>query len=537
MVKRMAKEQCEAGIYIVEKMQLQGEQVQYQLYRKNRLHTHDKSPNLTKKVSESVKKIIIDQFKNGKKPKKISYNLMDSADIEPNQVPSYKQIVHVINAYKKAGFGSAPVTMRQLTKFFDKHSQTPESIDDAFVVDFERSPRNQRDDKYFRMFISTPRLLVMAVNAKIVNADATHKVTTEKVSLLVFGVTDENTKFHFSGLTISNHEASDDYAFSFNSLKKGIANITGVVIQPTVLISDADGAIHIGFDNVFGSDHLVIMCYFHVLLNVQTKYKFVNRKNLPKIKEDLRVLHICGSEQTFGIGCTLFVKKWIRSEPEVTRLLQKSFFVSNKNWFMGCAVRTPKHNNGTEAWNSTMKRCQTEHQRQPLKQFLTTALAIVRQRSKEYLQDKEPYATELKISKNFMNEGRAHKIDFVHLVKQNGEIEFFTFRSGIDKPISLVDVAAFQAATYKSFEEFTSHAFDIWKITFSNDSVKWKEAVCTCPAFDRNYICKHIVAIADSIGLLTDVDDGVESDDFDDEPLFYTKRGRPPRTTKALLYE
>ncbi|KAG4073405.1 hypothetical protein HA402_005568 [Bradysia odoriphaga] len=548
-VKQMAKEQCEAGVYVVEKLEyvklgdVQSERVQsedtrivYMLYRKNREHTHDKSPDMVKKVSEAVKRLIIEQFLNAKKPKKISYNLMDNPNLQPNEIPSYKQIVCVVNAYKKSGFGEAPITMRQLTKFVENHSRIPEQMDDAFVVGFERSPRNQQSERFFRLFISTPRLLEMAANAKFINADATHGLTTEKVSLLAFGLTDMNTKFHFTGLTLSNHEATDDYSFSFHSLRKGVRSITGTLIQPTVLICDADGAIHNGFESVFGNDHLVIMCYFHVLLNVQTKYKFENRKNLPKIKEDLRILHMCDTERKFDVGCDLFVKKWRRSEPEVSRLLHKSFFNHNKNWFMGCAVRTPKHNNGTETWNSTMKRCQTEHQRQPFKQFLSTSLAIVRQRSKEYIQDREPYSNELQISKEIIREGRAHKIDFVHLEKDNGEVDFFTFRSGIDRKITLKDVVDFQAATYKSFEEFSARAFDVWKISFPKESGRWKQAVCTCPAFDRNYICKHIISIAESIGLFKESDD-VDNEDYDDEPLFHTKRGRPPRTTKALVYD
>ena len=47
----------------------------------------------------------------------------------------------------------------------------------------------------------------------------------------------------------------------------------------------------------------------------------------------------------------------------------------------GGIPRAPKHNNGLETFNSSMKQCQTEHQRQLLKQLLHTVLSIVRQRS------------------------------------------------------------------------------------------------------------------------------------------------------------
>lgn len=86
---------------------------------------------------------------------------------------------------------------------------------------------------------------------------------------------------------------------------------------------------------------------------------------------------------------------------------------------------------------------------------------------------------------------------------------------------------------YENFEEFSSAAFAIWKITFPKDSAKWQEATCTCPAFDRELMCKHIIHIADSLGLLP----SITLEDYDDEPLFVSKRGRPKRTTKALVLE
>lgn len=121
--------------------------------------------------------------------------------------------------------------------------------------------------------------------------------------------------------------------------------------------------------------HFIIMCFFHVLLNIR-KHKFVNGKNRNPLKADLKVLHLCDSRLKFHNGCALFLRKWKRLESEATRLLNKTFFKKNTNWYIGCRVCTPKHNNGMENFNSTMKRCQ----RQSLKQFLSVALAIVKKR-------------------------------------------------------------------------------------------------------------------------------------------------------------
>ena len=119
--------------------------------------------------------------------------------------------------------------------------------------------------------------------------------------------------------------------------------------------------------------------------------------------------------------------------------------------------------------------------------------------------------------------------------KSNGEVDFYMIRSDIKKNITLHDVAASKTATYKTFEEFSSKAFDIWKVTFPKESVRWKEATCTCPAFDAAWMCKHIISVAFRIGILNH--EAPEESDYDDEPLFATKRGRPKKVTKALVLE
>lgn len=558
-VKRTSRVQCAAGIYTIEKIIYvnvrdadaeDGEAItttsSFILYRKSAAHTHDQLQNVVKaKVKDSVKDLIIQQFKDGRKPKKIFYNLLESKDIPLNDTPTHKQVVSIINTFKRSNYGEKPITMRQLSNFVAKHSEQPQSVDEPFIVRYEKSARNVREDKFFRFFVTTSRLLNMASKAAIVHADATHKVTTEKIPLIAVGVTDACNKFHFIGLTLANHEATADYALTFRSLRSGVRQVSGAQIQPTVLVCDADSAIHNAFDMVFygnGIDddaprpYIIIMCYFHVMLNIQTKYKFQSKSNKAPFKDDVYVLHLCDTGTKFDIGCELFVEKWGNAEPEATRLLQKSFFRRNKNWFIGCIPRAPKHNNGLESFNATMKRCQTEHQRQPLKQFLHTALSIVRQRSLEYVKGKEVYQSDIAIDHALMKRGCELDLKFVAGAERaDGSVNFYAFRSGMqDTNITLRVVNTYNKAHYKTFAEFSAGAFNIWKITFPKDSTQWKAAICSCPGFGAHFICKHIIAIANSLGLVTN---GTPEEDYDDEPLFQLGRGRPKRTSKALVIE
>src|ERR1700743_1192273 len=146
--------------------------------------------------------------------------------------------------------------MRQLTDFIAKHSHIPtDNVDKPFIIRFER-PAGSRptvkgaSNKFFRFFISTPRLLNEASKATIVHADGTHKVTNEKLPLIAVGVTDGNNKFHFTGMTLCTHEDNDSFALTFRAMRSGIRAVSGSQIQPKVLVCDTAPAIHNGFKKI-----------------------------------------------------------------------------------------------------------------------------------------------------------------------------------------------------------------------------------------------------------------------------------------------
>lgn len=162
-------------------------------------------------------------------------------------------------------------------------------------------------------------------------------------------------------------------------------------------------------------------------------------------------------------------------------------------------------------------------------------MKIVQQRSKQYIADKEPFQSDLIVSAQLMQNGIAYShINFIDgPVKDNGEVDFFVFCSGIEKEITQKDIDEFYTAEYETFDDFANKTFDIWKITFPSDSAQWKMSTCSCPAFDADYICKHIIGIADQLGLIKE-EEQPQEDNYDDVPLFTMKKGRPKRASSAL---
>lgn len=226
-----------------------------------------------------------------------------------------------------------------------------------------------------------------------------------KVKLIFFMA----QSFHLIGLVITSHENTSAYELAFNAMKSGIERVTTKVIKPSALIADADAAIHNGFRNVFNTDDAtVVMCVAHVFRNVQTKYKFADRANKKPLMDDLRKLRHSVNERSFKMGCKLFVKNWTKKEKEVVKLIQKSWFDKNSNWYNTCQFRAPKTNNANESFNAHLKNHQTLYKKVPLKQFLIMAMKIVRQRSKEYRANKTTFQKTVPISNDLMRKGKEY---------------------------------------------------------------------------------------------------------------------------------
>lgn len=505
-----------------------------QLYRKSKGHTHENIDNRSEKVSDEVKRKIITLCEQKYTNATIQLMLRDDATIAKESQPTKHQIKNVVQVYKAQRDGRDPLTMTQLVEFVMKHMEIPEDPDTSFIARFERSPPHVAESK-FRFFVTTTRLLRNSMKSRILHADATYKVTTDNLPLIVVGSSDEMGKFHFIGIEVTSSETAAAFACAFEAIRSGIFKITNREFQPEYIVCDAATAIRNGFRTVFGSRAIIIMYYSHVIGNVDRKYTFNDSKaNKEAILNDLRCIHLSRNKDIFHRGCQLFVEKWIEKEKEVVTKLQASFFVRNPNWYIGAAIRVPKTNNTLERFNGLMKTHQTFHKRSPLKSFITDSLKIVAQRSKEYIMDKTAFATELTISEAQLREGCDASVKFVNeeSVEDDGPTKFYVYSSeSNDEPLTIEAIEQWKAEIYTTFEEYAQNHYKIWIVTFPNDLNEWQRAECTCQAFDDDYMCKHIISIAHQLDIVEK-----PTLNFDDEPLFkVNKRGRPKNASKQPL--
>lgn len=95
------------------------------VFRKNRQHNHDELQLAKKKVKPEIATLIIDLSKHYK-PKSIVFELRDRGDIEEEEdMPSIRQVRNVLQNHKNMGYGSKPLTMRQLTEYVHENMAIP----------------------------------------------------------------------------------------------------------------------------------------------------------------------------------------------------------------------------------------------------------------------------------------------------------------------------------------------------------------------------------------------------------------------------
>lgn len=158
---------------------------------------------------------------------------------------------------------------------------------------------------------------------------------------------------------------------------------------------------------------------------------------------------------------------------------------------------------------------------------------IVSDRSRAYVYGKIPFQSELKISEDVMSKEfeLAKSKKSMCSLSLDDELKFFMYAGDNENIITIQLVGEFYKHEYETFNEFSRKAFLIWEITLQKNFDKWCEARCTCPAFFKEYTCKHIVAVASRLGIITEP--VVERAK---QPLHpKKKRGRPSKAKPASM--
>lgn len=197
----------------------------------------------------------------------------------------------------------------------------------------------------------------------------------------------------------------------------------------------------------------------------------------------------------------LFCAKWEPMERHFVEYFGKQWLGAHSNWFEGAANYTPSTNNALESHNAVIKRKVTFRKRLPLNQFLIAMKDMT-----------EDISTQLSKGKRVIEEEPTMTKDMWRKAAEMHQTHFKSFKakgSTDDKstyvvPSSQCDIDNANEKCYKSltrrewqsFDEYIDFGFhQFWITTVS--MTDWKiSSTCSCPCFFKQYMCKHVMALA-----------------------------------------
>lgn len=353
---------CPAEIYLF----YYGHKSQVGVFTNNEAHVHQKEYLAIPKLCPEVKKFIEDAVERGEVKNAIRVGLKDTF----GAVPSNNAIQNTIQKTKKLLF-SDKLNIGEIQEFCEQNMEVPGDANDVFVLDHFQSDLHDGEPS-FRYLMSTTNLLK---NAAILNhnicSDATYSMNLQGLPVIVMGSLDKAKKFHLLafGFTTNKKENTDDYRFCFQTLKKSVENIVGIIYNPSVLVADGDVCIHTAFKEIFGEDGTIKMCFVHMIRNVKRHLSaFGKNKTIRKeLLDDIMCIQRLTSKESFAKGCELFFKKWKKS-PNYNEKMKtfldyfKSQWIENMCWwYEGYLFGDPSTTNGVEGMNSCIKRVHTNH--------------------------------------------------------------------------------------------------------------------------------------------------------------------------------
>lgn len=421
----------------------------------------------------------------------------------------------------------------------------PDDDDKAFVADFsidygdEDELENECDDKKFRIFFTTKRLMKTALKSNKIHADATYKLTWEGVPVLISGTTDLDRHFHPFGISVCSNERTEDFKFIFKALANSLEKLNlSENLQINTLISDASYAIRNGFTNVFGDDTMLIMCWAHVRRNVVKNLHLVAEEFRDDVMEDIDSLQLASNKEIFEKASLLFVKKWrTKRQYQFTDYMNEMWLSTHQNWYEGIASYTPSQNNALESFNLRIKKEETFRERMPLSRFLQQSLESVERWSKEYQSNDKQFISVPSV-------GLKQWTDGYHWAKSNKIVTSKILENSVEyySPVSQEtktteeQIQTVKEMRWTTFDQYKKRAFNIWIVNFPKDTSdmneKWKEGQCTCPTFLKKFMCKHVIGLSIRLKYVKPPPAAKQV------PIGEKRRrGRPNKATKALLVD
>ncbi|KAJ8713391.1 hypothetical protein PYW07_013761 [Mythimna separata] len=432
------------------------------------------------------------------------------------------QVRTYLNDRRRCKYGQPTISLGELEAWLRSHSPIPDNEHEVYVIGYEVI--EETSSSRFRFVLSTKYLLLKARDVKVIHADATYKLVWQGFPVLVVGSTDKNKRFHPFGLGVATNEEKEDFKLLFDAIKINIFNLYSQNFKPEVLVCDAAKAIQNAFIEVFGEDVTIRMCWAHAKKKIQARVEKDTRKNVHKdLLTDVDSLQAVTDSETFELASKAFLKKW-ENETTFIHYFKEQWLIQNRNWYLGAHMGSPATNNALKSHNRVIKDEYTLRERFPLSRFLTVASGFVNGWS---LGLDEVFATLPTMTLKVWTEAYqwAKLPKEVILTHSDDAFKHYEVPAGKADKIQKFENA------WTDFDDYKVQWFSKWRVDLPHN-IDWMYGKCNCPAFYKNYMCKHIIGLAIRLKLANPPPEAKNV-------LIgqKRKRGRPSKAKPALIVQ
>lgn len=516
--------ECPAGIYLL----YHSSNTSVSLYETENEHANHTTHN--RGLSSDLKLFIEQKFADGISKPNAILSLLRQHQMEE---PAKAKLVAFLKTLRLSK-GTPSVSATEIRTWCNERIQIPQDEDEPYVLDFNiHAESYEVEEQDLKIVVSTRRLLSIAKKSdKLVQTDATYKLVWQGYPFLLVGTSDANYVFHPFAVAITKGEAQEDFEFLFRALSIAIQEW-----KPTVLLADGSEAITNAFTSVFGAPEVRLMCFFHVIKNVDKYLRLIEASLRVQLKEDIYTLQSSQNPEIFVKASGLFLKKWKKNPDQKVcdfiEYFEREWIVLLPNWYEGAAVGLPSSNNGVEATNAVIKNEFTLRERLPVGQFLNDCTTKM---VKRWSQRRDPKSVNCvhfdetrSISLQLWTKAfqwAAQKPTVIQRTARNC-VQYFTCSSKSQMPITqkILKDHEGQEGKWKTFQKYSDWRTKLWKIEVYSDHV-----TCSCPYFTKKNQCKH------SVGMLIKRKEVEVPEEAKNIPLGQKrKRGRPSKAKKALL--
>lgn len=434
------------------------------------------------KTPEEFKTKVKEFFEKDWKPKKIQLEL------QKLKIP-FKNLFTIKNyiaKLKKINPNPEIISYGELEQRCEEFSSVPTEENEAFIANYLIKYNND-DEQYlysieylanhdidfpnFRYFITSKALLLNATKNTVIHCDTTYKLNWQGFPVTVIGTSDKQKQFHVLGIMVSQFEKTNDFVFCFETLKNTL-DILDIPYKFNVLVSDASNAIRNAFDNSFPNSKK-LMCWFHVMYNINKKIRSFDKLVKISIQEDLRYLQEAQSEKIFKRAMNLFINKYQKDQPKFIDYMNLQWFNTHNLWYEGASKNLPSTNNCLESFNNVIKNEETLHYRAQMADFFPKIISAINNWSLNYFFKNKEFKKEPEITKKLWQQAHyminKHKIGILNKEDRN----IYTIPNN-SKQLSIEFQNNYHNNNWNTFDQYKLRNFTMFLISIPLKTELWK---------------------------------------------------------------